>query len=486
MSETPTYRFGGRQGAGLLGLERPQLVTAVAALIGALVAVLGAHDPLAGLCLVALGAVVGFVPLGGRPLVAWLSPLAGALHGRRGAVAPFSEHRLSPGRGIEGHASDISTRWQLPGCRRLVIGSIDSALGEVGVADPSGAGRARSVTFALLGPRFGLCDPETQARCVASWGQLLGSLARDAGTSRLQLTERVVPDDLSSQWRFLAGAEQAGPPARAIYRGALEALDGQVLRHEVLLTLSLGRIRRGELEPAAASHCERLANLLGAAGFTARPLSAGELAGVLRSMLDPDGAGIFDSAVAGRADALAYGPGALAPRAWRGRFGTVRTDSALHATFEATSMPRLPLGPEWAWPLVLADQPVRRRTLSLHMELVPPEQAIRRAERAVVAQESDEAIRARFGFRSGARQAQSHDAALEREAELAAGFADARFALLVSVSANDEDELEQCCRAVVAAAAQSHVELRRCYGRQPDALVSTLPLGIRRLARGAR
>ncbi|HTX01279.1 MAG TPA: SCO6880 family protein [Acidimicrobiales bacterium] len=487
MSESPTYQFAPRQGAGLLGLGLGQLVAIGAGLLGALVALLGPHAPGPAFGCLALGASIAFVPVAGRQLVAWLSPLAGALTGRRGATAPLSDrHVLRPGGGIETDEAGLPIRWQLPGLRRLVIRPVETAIGEVGVADPSGAGRACSVTFALSGPRFALADPESQARAIASWGQLLGALARDGGISGLQLTERIAPDDLSRQWRFLAGAGQAAPAARAIYRAELESLAGQVLRHEVLLSATLRRMRRAELAPSVAAQSVHLAEQLGAAGFSARPLGAGELAGVLRSILDPDGAAVFDAARPGGRAAGTLRPAALAPRAWRSRFASVRTDSALHACFESVAMPRLPVGPEWAWPLVLSDRPLRRRTLALHIDLARPEAAIRRAERAVVAQESDEALRTRFGFRSGARQAQSHEAALSREAELAAGYADARFALLVSVSAPSEAELAECCRAVVAEGAQSHVELRRAYGHQARALVSTLPLGLRRFTRSGR
>lgn len=202
-------------------------------------------------------------------------------------------------------------------------------------------------------------------------------------------------------------------------------------------------------------------------------------------MLDGERACLADALTLSPAETQ-LGPEAFAPRAWRSGWGSARVDQAVHACFEASSLPRLPVGPDWAWPLVLAGPPLNRRTLALHLELARPEVAIRRAERAVLAQESDEAIRSRFGFRSGARQTQGHEAALEREAELVGGFADARFALLMSVSATSDEELAACCRALVAEAAASHVELRRLYGRQAEALVATLPLGLCRFSGGPR
>src|SRR5207253_6079917 len=129
----------------------------------------------------------------------------------------------------------------------------------------------------------------------------------------------------------------------------------------------------------------------------------------------------------------------------------------------------------WAWPLVAGDGCAPPRTLALHLELAPPAVGLRRAERAVLARAGEEATRARWGFRTGARRTQEAEAALEREAELAAGFADTRFALVVDVAAPDVERLEAACRQVRGQAAQTHVQLRRLWGQQPQALVATLP-----------
>ncbi len=370
-----------------------------------------------------------------------------------------------------------SLRSNLPGLGRLVIVPVPTAIGEVGVADVSGNRRSVALTFALSGPRFGLADVGEQARALGAWGQLLGALARDhRDLHRVQLTERIAPDDLSAPWRSPTQRRGRGsdPAALAAYREHLELLSGQAVRHEVLLTVTLGHLGRERFATAVATECERVGGLVESAGFSARPLPAIGLAAAINGALDPE------------RTLLGNEVGNVAPRAWQASWGSVRTDSGLHACFEASGLPRLPVGPEWAWPLVLAEAPVLRRSLALHLELARPELAIRRAERAVVSHESDEAVRARFGFRSGAREQQVHEAALDREAELASGFADARFCLLVAASAASEEELQASCRALVSQAASSHVELRRCYGRQAEALVATLPLGIVRLRGGRR
>ena len=472
---TSTYRFAPRQEGGVLGLSRPQVVTSSAGVLLALVSVLGARQPIVGLAFLALGAIVAFAPIGGRPLVAWWAPVAARFLGRRGATAPLSEHSLSQGKGVRPASLSAPIRWHLSGVGRLVIRPVPTPVGEVAVADVSGGQRSASVTFALSGPRFGLVDGEEQARALGSWGQLLGALARESRElQRLQLTERIVPDDLAPHFAYLAEvADGAEPGALATYRRELELLAGTAVRHEVLLTATLGKSGRSGHADVVSSECVRLANLLDSAGFVGRPLDTVALASTIRSILDPEGEVVRDE-----------GAPSHAPQAWRASWSTCVTDSGHHASFEASGLPRLPVGPEWAWPLVLAEPPVTRRTLALHLELARPDLAIRRAERAVLSQEGDEAMRERWGFRSGARQDQAHDAALAREVELATGFADARFALVVTVSAKDEQALGESCRALVSQAAQSHVELRRCYGRQADALVASLPLGVVRFSGG--
>ena len=356
------------------------------------------------------------------------------------------------------------------------------AHGALGIAQFGSTGRGASFTVSLSGPRFGLVDVDAQTRALSSWGQLLGSVARSgAELERIELCERVVPDDLAGQWAFLESvATTADRRARAIYRAELDELAGTAVRHEVLLTAVLARGGR-HVEAAAASACTVLVAQLEAAGFAARPLDLPALAASLRAGLDPVGVTPLVSF-----DDEALLPARHAPSSWRAGWGSITVDGSIHACFEATAFPRVPVGPEWAWPLVLAEHPVVRRTLALHVELQRPEAALRHAERAVVAHESDEALRSKWGFRSGARREQELVAALSRESELAEGFADARFVLLVDLAAASEGELTTAARALSSQAAHGHVELRRLYGRQAQALVATLPLGVVRLQGGWR
>ena len=66
---------------------------------------------------------------------------------------------------------------------------------------------------------------------------------------------------------------------------------------------------------------------------------------------------------------------------------------------------------------------------------------------------------------------------MQRETELADGHGEYRFSGYITVSGGDRSELEAACAEMEQAARQSHLELRRLYGRQAEALTWTLPLG---------
>jgi hypothetical protein len=77
---------------------------------------------------------------------------------------------------------------------------------------------------------------------------------------------------------------------------------------------------------------------------------------------------------------------------------------------------------------------------------------------------------------STARHRREAEGALHRENELADGHGDYRFCGYVSTSANSALELDGVCAELEQAAQQSHLELRRLFGQQRDALTWTMPL----------
>jgi hypothetical protein len=70
----------------------------------------------------------------------------------------------------------------------------------------------------------------------------------------------------------------------------------------------------------------------------------------------------------------------------------------------------------------------------------------------------------------------AEEAALRREAELAAGHGEVRFSGFVTVSGRTEDELRHGCQELLQHAAVARIDLRRLYGRQAEAFTYTLAL----------
>ena len=86
-------------------------------------------------------------------------------------------------------------------------------------------------------------------------------------------------------------------------------------------------------------------------------------------------------------------------------------------------------------------------------------------------------MRRRAGFVASVRRQREATGVMHRRAELADGHAEYRFSGYVTVSAADRAELDQRGAEIEQAAQQSHLELRRLYGRQEEAYGWTLPLG---------
>jgi hypothetical protein len=117
-----------------------------------------------------------------------------------------------------------------------------------------------------------------------------------------------------------------------------------------------------------------------------------------------------------------------------------------------------------------------RATLSVVMEPLGPDKAVRKVEASRTADLADAELRRRGGFVSTARHARESEVLARREAELAEGHASFRYAGYVTVSAPGEEELVTACDAVQHAAGQSRLALRRLYGDQAAAYTCTLPL----------
>jgi len=151
----------------------------------------------------------------------------------------------------------------------------------------------------------------------------------------------------------------------------------------------------------------------------------------------------------------------------------VRVDGMVHATFWVAEWPRTEVRSDFLAPLLLGSA---RSTLSVVMEPLGPDTAVRKVEASRTADLADTELRRRGGFVSTARHARESEVLARREVELAEGHASFRYSGYVTVSAPSEEELVTACDVVQHAAGQSRLALRRLYGDQASAYTCTLPL----------
>jgi hypothetical protein len=159
----------------------------------------------------------------------------------------------------------------------------------------------------------------------------------------------------------------------------------------------------------------------------------------------------------------------------REEWGRVLIDGTWHCTYWISEWPRTEVGPDFLGPLLLL--PEVRRAVSVVMEPLGAAQAARKIEQSRTADIADSELRRRGGFLATARRRREEELLAHREVELTDGHAPFRFSGYVTVSAGDEEELEEACVLTEQAAARCGLELRRCYGDQARAFLATLPLG---------
>jgi hypothetical protein len=203
-------------------------------------------------------------------------------------------------------------------------------------------------------------------------------------------------------------------------------------------------------------------------------LGAGQLARTLRTAFDPYGRAELatleaaDRSRSGLAEANAWPLGTS--EAW----DHYRSDGAVHATHWVGGWPRVDVSPMFMDALLSRSSAVR--TVAVTFEPIAPERSTRDVEAAVTRDRADHDLRSRFGQSETARQRQAEEATLRREAELAAGHGEVRFAGFVTVSGRDGDDLRRASAEVHEHSARARMELHRMYGQQAEAFTFTLPL----------
>lgn len=519
-----TYLFGPLEKRGVLaGLRAGQLGLIAASFILALFWLntlpASASLPL-GLATVSGGAVLSWIQFNGRGVDEWIPvlfrwstvtfskktewfssmPLLGNHEG--GAARDQIELEEEPGKGgkkpKKSKQEQMEERKQAmelanampPPLRNLSILEVPVGDGPttIGVIKDAKNGLYTAV-LAVRGDTFALLETGEKERRLQAWADVLGGMARPTSfVHRVQWIERAVPDDGDALNRYLQEARvqpDSAPTVRS-YVDLLEEFGPVSQQHEIFVALQISAVKAGRVVKKAGGgdkgaclvlirELRQLADSLGSADIHIDgALSPRLLALTFRNAFDPHKRRSLVRR--GRKDPEHAGvdPKNAWPLATEVFWDHYKTEDVYHATFWISEWPRLEVGPDFMAPLMVRTQ--RIRTVSLVMQPIDPAKAQREVESAHTAYLSDEELRSKAGYISSERRRRELENVLRREAELADGYAEYRFAGYVTVTGDTPADLEEACSEVEQAAQQSRLELRRLYGEQDVAFTCTLPL----------
>jgi hypothetical protein len=441
------YRFGPRErGGALAGWRAGQILTvAVGLVVGVLI--LGAETNVAGVGLaVLILAVCGAMatwPVSGRTGDQWLP-----------VVVRWSTRRLSRG--------GMRRMDALCGLRVVSVGS--NGMGAV----HDRRGRTLTAGLSVRGRGFALVGPDEQDRRVAGWSSVLATLAREGSLiRRVQWLAASFPDQGHGVRDYLADHTAADPASACVasYEALLSEIDADASTHDVVLTVQVRVTKSVEMAGAVLQReLASLARLLPDADIeVTRILTGDDFVAWLMRTYEPH------PAAAGGTTA-STDPW---PMAMQEEWARVRVDGLLHATFWVAEWPRTDVRSDFLAPLLLGSA---RVTLSVVMEPLGPEKAVRKVEASRTADLADSELRRRGGFMSTARHSRESEVLVRREEELAEGHASFRYSGFITVTAATDSEMDAACDVVQHATSQARLVIRRLYGDQAGAYTCTLPL----------
>jgi hypothetical protein len=441
------YRFGPRErGGALAGWRAGQILTVALGLLVGVLVLRAEPNPLGilvgVLILVVCGAMATW-PVSGRTGDQWLPVVARWIT----RVGFGGTRRMDSLRGL---------RLLSQGPRHMGV-----------VHDQ----RGRTLTAALLlrGQGFALLGPDEQDRRVSAWSSVLATLAREGSLiRRVQWLAASFPDQGHGVRNYLSTQAMVEPASACLasYESLLSDIDVDACTHDVVLTVQVRVSKSIEISTTALQReLASLSRLLADADIVVEGvLGVADIAGRLMRTYEPHPA---------PSDGLASTRDPW-PMAMEEEWERVRVDGLLHTTFWVAEWPRTDVRSDFLSPLLLGSV---RATMSVVMEPLGPEKAIRKVEASRTADLADAELRRRGGFMSTARHSRESDVLARRESELADGHASFRYSGFITVSASSESALVAATDVVQHAASQAHLVIRRLYGDQASAYTCTLPLG---------
>lgn len=360
--------------------------------------------------------------------------------------------------------------------------------------------RTVSVTAELEVQGFLMQDSSERSDLAQQWSRVLASFTQRPGIKRVTLQERTLPTTIRpARDHYDTARSRRGLPGGSVvdvnYAAAMDRSERFAVAHRNYLTFTLDLVTLGAQVKSlgggkeavialAVIEAGNLADALTAAKIQVRRwLNSREIASLARVAFDPDSAATVqnrDTTTAAGVAPVGIGPMYLEEP--RGRNGIVYSDSGVHTTMWIHEWPRSDAPVGFVAPLVFARHPgtgtAVTHIFSLILTPVPVGKALKRIREEKKVWRGNQKLRAKRGADGSAADAADWDALEKQEQEIVEGHGEFRYGGYLTVSAADEEHLDQAIAGARNALSRAGMEAQILYCQQAEALmVNALPIG---------
>lgn len=360
--------------------------------------------------------------------------------------------------------------------------------------------RSVSVIAELEVQGFLMHDLPERFDLAEQFDRVLGPFTQRPGVKRVTLQERTLPTTIRAAREHYDTVRRVrklntDSPVAHNYQDVMDRSERFEVAHRNYIVLTLDLVALGgqlkalgggkeAIVTLAQIEAGNLADALTAAKITVRRwLSPRDVAALGRLAFDPE----FAPIVQNRPDAVAgVDPAAIGPMYLeepKGRNGIVVTDSGVHTTMWVHEWPRSdsPIG--FLSPVVFARHPNTGEAIthifSIVLTPVPVSKALKRIRDEKKVWRGNESLRAKRGADGSAADAADWRALEQREQEIARGHGEFQYGAYLTVTAPDEERLDQAIAGMRNALSRAGMEAQVLYCQQAEALmVNALPIGM--------
>lgn len=360
--------------------------------------------------------------------------------------------------------------------------------------------RSVSVIAELEVQGFLMHDLPERFDLAEQFDRVLGPFTQRPGIKRVTLQERTLPTTIRAARehydtvRRLRALNPDSPVAHN-YEDVMDRSERFEVAHRNYLILTLDLVALGAQLKAlgggkdaiiALAQIEggNLADALTAAKITVRRwLSPRDVTALGRLAFDPE----FAATVQNRTDDIAgVDPAGIGPMFLdepKGRNGIVVTDSAVHTTMWVHEWPRSDSPVGFLSPVVFARHPhtgdAITHIFSIVLTPVPVSKALKRIRDEKKVWRGNEKLRAKRGADGSAADAADWRALEQQEQEIANGHGEFQYGAYLTITAPDEERLDQAIAGMRNALSRAGMEAQILYCQQAEALmVNALPVGL--------